>query len=87
MSTKGKKIRVSKKGNSDQQLALTNKNYLIFGIGILVIILGYIFLARGPWNSTSSLTIAPILLVIGYAVIVPLPIMFRQKGTQDKQKS
>ncbi len=45
------------------------KNYYIFGAGLLVIIIGYISLASG------SITLAPILLVLGYCVLVPISII------------
>ncbi|MCX6829611.1 MAG: hypothetical protein NT002_10075 [candidate division Zixibacteria bacterium] len=53
------------------------KNYAIFGIGLLVIILGYISLASG------SITLAPILLVLGYCVLIPVAIIIdgRRKET------
>lgn len=49
------------------------KNYMIFGAGLLVIILGYVALAMG------SITLAPILLVLGYCVLVPVAIVIRGK--------
>jgi len=55
------------------------ENYIIFGAGLLTIILGYIALAQGPWNSFWSLTLAPILLVLGYCVVIPLAILYRKK--------
>lgn len=45
------------------------KNYIIFGAGLLVIILGYISLASG------SITLAPILLILGYCVLIPVSII------------
>ncbi len=45
------------------------KNYIIFGVGLLVIILGYISLASG------SITLAPILLILGYCVLIPVAII------------
>ena len=46
-------------------------NYILLVIGIIVIIVGFIFLASG------SLTLAPILLVAGYCVIIPLAILLK----------
>jgi amino acid transporter len=60
------------------------ENYIIFFIGILVIVLGYIFLAQGPADSFWSLTLAPILLVISYCIIVPIAIIYRKK-TEKKE--
>ena len=51
----------------------------LFGIGLLVIIVGYLFLRTPPAESFWSLTLAPIVLVIGYCVIVPLSILRKRK--------
>ena len=47
------------------------RNYLILGIALVVIILGYIALGQG------SLTLAPVLLVVGYCIIIPIGIMVK----------
>ena len=59
------------------------KNYILLGISLAVIILGYIFLGYGddPDNMVS-LTLAPIVLVIGYAMI-PFAILARDKAYED----
>ena len=70
------------RGKSKQKTAaipFTKDNYRLFGIGLLVVILGYIALSKGPWDSFWSLTLAPILLVIGYCVIFPVAILYRKK--------
>jgi hypothetical protein len=38
----------------------------LFGIGMAAIVLGYVLLAA------NNITIAPVLLVLGYCVLVPL---------------
>lgn len=48
-------------------------NYLFFGFGLVVIIGGYIALSAG------SITLAPILLVLGYCVLIPISIMIRDR--------
>ena len=58
---------------------LTTENYQLIGIGILVIILGYVSLSKGPADSFWSLTLAPILLVIGYCVIIPMAILYKKR--------
>jgi hypothetical protein len=49
-------------------------------VGILIIVLGYFLLGRG------SITAAPLLLVLGYCVVVPLSIILWIKRPEDKQK-
>jgi len=77
--TKEKRVRPKK-----VVFPLTKDNYIIFGIGILIIILGNISLAQGPADSFWSLTLAPILLVLGYCVIIPVSILYNDKISQKK---
>ena len=62
-------------------LYLNKINWIIFATGILSIILGYIFLAR------EFLTLSPILLVLGYAVLIPISLVFKGfKGKEDRKE-
>ena len=60
-------------------LPFSKKNYQILGIGLLTIILGYVALSQQPWDGTMPLVVAPILLVLGYCVIIPFGILYRTK--------
>jgi len=66
-------------------LYLTSKNYLWYGAGVVVLLIGYFFLSIGPANSFWSLTLAPIILLIGYCVLVPVAILLKPKEA-DKSK-
>ena len=68
-------------------LPFSSENYVLFAVGILVIILGYLSLSRGPWNSFWSLTLAPILLVIGYCIIVPVAILYRKRNNKQEAET
>ena len=57
----------------------SKNNYLLFGIGIGIIILGFIFMAQGPWDSVLSLSISPIVLLIAYIIVFPLSILYKKK--------
>jgi uncharacterized membrane protein len=61
-------------------------NYILFGVGILLIILGFYVMSLGEWNSTSSLVISPIILVIGFVIVLPASILYRKK-TESKTDS
>ncbi|MFA5011327.1 MAG: hypothetical protein WC644_05175 [Ignavibacteria bacterium] len=63
-------------------LSLTNRNYAIIGTGILLIILGYIFMSENSVDGFLPTVIAPILLVLGYIVIVPFGILFKDKSSK-----
>ena len=54
-------------------------NYYIFIIGLIMIILGYIIMAKGEVYSNQSLVIAPLLLFIGYIIFVPLALLYKKK--------
>lgn len=54
-------------------------NYIIFIIGILFISFGYVIMANGTVNSFQSLTLAPIMLFLGYIIIIPAGLIYRGK--------
>ena len=84
-----------KKKTLSVALPFTKKNYQILGLGIFIIILGYVALSQSPWDGTMPLVVAPILLVLGYCVIIPFGILYRQKtesaptasATQDQSQA
>ena len=51
------------------ELPFGRKNYVLFAAAALVILVGYIALSRG------SITLAPILLLLGYVVLIPWGIL------------
>ena len=54
------------------------KNYLLFGVGVFVIIVGYLIMYLGEVNSLQSLVISPLLLLAGYLVIIPLALLYNK---------
>ena len=54
-------------------------NYILFIGGLIKIILGYIIMATGETNSFQSLSLAPILLLIGYLVLIPASLIYKNK--------
>ena len=69
-----------KKWHTKDKLMLDTKNYVLFGIGIFLIILGFILLAA------ESLTLAPLLLVLGYCVFIPLSILVGIGGEESVEE-
>jgi len=63
-----------------QRLGLSGTNAKFFIAGLICIVLGYIFLAIGDKNSVWSLTIGPVMLVIGYVVLLPLALAYKPKN-------
>ncbi|RPI02004.1 MAG: hypothetical protein EHM64_14735 [Ignavibacteriae bacterium] len=72
-----------KQKNISGGLPLTKINYQILAAGILCIILGYVALSQDPWNGTMPLVVAPILLVFGYCVVIPVGILFRKRAGDE----
>ncbi len=66
-----------------ESLPFTGRNYQILGVGLLFIILGYVALAQPPWNGTMALDVAPVLLVLGYCVLIPIGILYRRKPAAE----
>jgi uncharacterized membrane protein YidH (DUF202 family) len=76
------KVVKSKKAKTTDilHLSLTNKNYMIIGLGILLIIIGYVFMAENSVDGFLPTVVAPILLVLGYIVVVPFGILYKDKS-------
>lgn len=53
------------------------KNYVLFAIGVFVIIVGYLTMYLGKVDSFQSLILSPILLLIGYLIIIPYALLYR----------
>lgn len=60
-------------------------NYIIIGVGLVVIIAGYIALSVPSVDGFVPLTLAPILLVLGYCVIIPIGILYRKKSKSSSR--
>ena len=66
-----------------QGLPFTRLNVAVFAAGIGVILLGYLCLAQPPVDGFLSLTLAPILLVLGYCVLIPISLLLRESPAGD----
>ena len=63
--------------------SLSKTNYILFGIGLYLIILGYILMGKGEVYSFQSLTLAPIMLFIGYIIVIPASLIYRDKNSLE----
>ena len=61
------------------QLPYTERNMWLFGLGLATIALGYVFLSLPPVDGFMSLTLAPLLLILGYCVFIPLALLSSKK--------
>ena len=58
-----------KKKDQNGRLPFGKTNYILMGLALIFVIVGFISLGSG------SITLAPILLVLGYCVLFPLGII------------
>ena len=77
MVTKTKKS--DETSHTEFQWPFGKKNYIFFAIAMIVIILGYVSLGQG------SITLAPLLLVIGYCVLVPIALLVKDPAVHNNQ--
>jgi len=86
VKTKKKNVKTSAKSlPSPFSIYWGKTNYLLFGLGMLLIILGFYFMGQGEWNSSSSLVISPILLFLGFVVVMPASIFYRKKAATETE--
>lgn len=58
----------------------------MIGIGVAVIIAGFLMLAASiysSWDNPLSVSVAPVVLVLGYCVLIPIGILIRKKKVED----
>ena len=72
------------KGDSNSNAIFDNwsfskKNYVLFISGIIFILIGYIIMALGETYSFQSLSLAPVILTIGYLVLIPSALLYKEK--------
>lgn len=61
----------------------TRKNWTIFAAGLITIVIGYLLLSVPPADGFLSLTLAPILLVLGYCVLIPAAILIKDRPGEE----
>ena len=63
--------KIEKEQNNQFKWPFGPRNYMVFALAIVIIIIGYISLGQG------SITLAPILLVLGYCVLIPVSLIIK----------
>ncbi len=76
-----------RKSIRETSLPLIRQNFIILGIGLLVIIAGYAAMLEGSVEGFLPLVVSPILLVVGYCVIIPFGILYRKRSQPAEQKN
>ncbi len=60
------------------RLNLTKINYILLAIAIVIIIIGYIVM-KYVGDDLGDKTISPIILTIGYVVLIPLALFYKKR--------
>ncbi|MCB2206346.1 DUF3098 domain-containing protein [bacterium] len=60
-------------------------NYMILILGIATVLVGFLVMSAGDAVSSLSVTIAPMILFLGYCVIIPLGIIYRKKKSTEPE--
>jgi hypothetical protein len=74
-----------KKAGKAVPLPLGKENFFIIGAGVVVIIAGYVAMLEGSVEGFLSLVLSPILLVLGYCVIIPIGILYKRRDIRENQ--
>jgi hypothetical protein len=75
-----KQDRKKEKTREKFQFPLTKTNFMIIGLGVLILIIGYICMAvPDDPDAFMTRTLAPILLVFAYLIIIPIGLFYRDK--------
>lgn len=83
VKTVSKSKRTSLKAKKELSLPLEKTNFLIIGAGIVVLIIGYILMSANSVDGFLPTVVSPILLVLGYCVIIPYGILKKPKKTES----
>jgi hypothetical protein len=59
---------------------------IIFG-GIILITLGYFLMSSDDVMGSMALNVSPIILLIGYLVVIPFGIMYGSKGAKKAENA
>ena len=73
--------RVTKEKHLSKEI-ISKKGILIFGIGLISLVIGFILMAQPPVDGFLSRTLAPVILVIAFLGIIPTALLI--KGDKSK---
>ena len=65
--------------NKDVMTPFSNINYILFAVGLVIITAGW-FLLRG-----GHISISPIMLILGYCVVIPVAIILKPKDKKENK--
>jgi amino acid permease len=82
-----KQKKIFQKPKKEQPFPLERENFIIIGIGILLLVIGYIFMSQNSVDGFLPTVVAPILLVLGYCVVIPYGILKRSRKKAEGKET
>jgi len=61
------------------------KNFRLLGLSIALLVVGFILLGQGPVYNQLSWSVAPLILVFVYCILLPLSIIAKEKKRPEKK--
>ena len=68
-----------------EAMIIGRKNIFLFLIGLISIVIAFILMAQPPVDGFLSRTLAPVILVIAYLVIIPIALFIRDKKVDQAE--
>jgi membrane-bound ClpP family serine protease len=62
----------------------SNKNRLVILAGVVLLVVGFYLLGRGPATNKVALNVAPFVLIFAYAVVLPVGILTSKDKDEKK---
>jgi uncharacterized membrane protein len=69
------------------QMPFESKNIMIILGGIVIITLGYFLMSSDEVMGSMALNVSPIILLIGYLVVIPFGIMYGSKNAKRAENA
>ncbi len=69
-----------------QNRLFTSLNVKLFVVALIVLAVGYYCMGRGPITNAISWSVAPVLLVIAYCILIPLAIAVKVNPVDSEKK-
>lgn len=78
---KSKKQQTSKFSKKKEfSFPLERENFMIIGLGVLLLVIGYVLMSQNSVDGFMPTVVSPILLVAGYCVVIPYGILKKPKS-------
>jgi hypothetical protein len=80
-----RKKSTKKRTSLERHLPLGRTNYILMVTGIVIIIIGYACMLEGSVDGILPIYIAPVLLILGYCVVIPVALLYKKSDVDDSQ--